>query len=128
MSINATVSGVIDQIFANTLASGLTLSKSATYTSVAQGSYTPLTGAISNTETTYSVNVIEQEFTGRDIEEAAGMITETDRKILMKPISGVDPSDAADDKITIGSRTMQILNVTQTSMGPTDLVWTLQCR
>ena len=128
MSINATVSGVIDQIFANTLASGLTLSKSATYTSVAQGDYTPLTGAISNTETTYSINVIEQEFTGRDIEEAAGMITETDRKVLMKPISGVDPSDAADDRITIGSRTMQILNVSQTSMGSTNLVWTLQCR
>ena len=128
MSINATVSGVIDQLFANTLASGLTLSKSATYTSVAQGAYTPLTGAISNTETTYSINVIEQEFTGRDIEEAAGMITETDRKVLMKPISGVDPSDAADDRITIGSRTMQILNVSQTSMGSTNLVWTLQCR
>ena len=128
MSINATVSGVIDQLFANTLASGLTLSKSATYTSVAQGDYTPLTGAISNTETTYSINVIEQEFTGRDIEEAAGMITETDRKVLMKPISGVDPSDAADDRITIGSRTMQILNVSQTSMGSTNLVWTLQCR
>ena len=128
MSINATVSGVIDQLFANTLASGLTLSKSATYTSVAQGDYTPLTGAISNTETTYSINVIEQEFTGRDIEEAAGMITETDRKVLMKPISGVDPSDATDDRITIGSRTMQILNVSQTSMGSTNLVWTLQCR
>ena len=128
MSINATVSGVIDQLFANTLASGLTLSKSATYTSVAQGDYTPLTGAISNTETIYSINVIEHEFTGRDIEEAAGMITETDRKVLMKPISGVDPSDATDDRITIGSRTMQILNVSQTSMGSTNLVWTLQCR
>jgi len=128
MSINATVSGVVDQIFANTLASGLTLSKSATYTSVAQGAYTPLTGAITNSETNYSVNVIEDSFTGRDIEEAAGMITETDRKILMKPITGIDPSDAADDRITIGPRTMQVLNVTQTAMGSTNLLWTVQCR
>ena len=128
MSINATVNSVVDQIFANTLASGLTLSKSATYTAVVEGSYTPLTGAISNSTTNHSINVIEEEFTGRDVAESQGLIQEHDRKILMKPIAGIDPTSASNDKLTIGSRSMQIINAKQMAMRSTNLLWTLQCR
>ena len=128
MSINTTVSGIVDKVFANTLSSSLTLSKAATYTSVTEVTFTPLTGAITNSESNHSVNVIEQEFSGRDVAESAGMIKEHDRKVLMKPITGIDPTDASNDRLTIGARVMQILDVKLSSMGTTDLLWTIQCR
>jgi len=128
MSVNTTVSDVISKVFDNSLISGLTLGKDATYTQQGQGTYNPLTGGITNSESDSTVKVIEEEYSSGEISDSNGAITNADRKFLMVPITGVKAHDVVNDKLTIDAREYQIVGVTKKEMGGTNLVWELQCR
>jgi len=129
MALNSVASNLISKTFANTLVSGLTLSKSATWVKRLAGSYTPLTGSVSTqTETNITVNVIEQEYNTTEIEVSGGAITNMDRRILVKPVTGVDIEDSVGDSITVGSRTHRIMAVSRVVLGSDELIWDCQCR
>ncbi len=129
MGLNTVASNLISKTFANTLVSGLTLSKSATWVKRTVGTYTPLTGAIaSQTETNATVNIIEQDYTSSEILASDGSINNMDRRILVEPVTGVDIENAVGDSITIGSRTHRILSVSRVVLGSDELLWDCQCR
>ena len=128
MSINTTVSNIVGKVFDNSLVGGLVLGKSATYTTQSQGTYNPLTGGINNSTADSSVNVIEQEYSSREIADSNGAITNADRRFLMVPISGIKAHEVINDSLTVDNRKYQIMAVTKKSMGDTNLVWELQCR
>tara|TARA_Y100001963_G_scaffold160024_1_gene267146 strand:+ start:3659 stop:4048 length:390 start_codon:yes stop_codon:yes gene_type:complete len=129
MGLNTVASNLISKTFDNTLVSGLTLSQSATWIKRTAGTYTPLTGAMSSqTETNVTVNAIEMEYSTSEILESGGQVRNMDRRILVKPVTDVDIEDANGDSITIGSRTYNILSISRSMLGSTELVWDCQCR
>ena len=129
MGLNTVASNLISKTFDNTLVSGLTLSQTATWVKRPAGTYTPLTGAMaSQTESNVTVNAIEMEYNSSEILESGGQVRNMDRRILVKPVSGVDVEDANGASITIGSRTYTVLSVDRTMLGTTELVWDCQCR
>ena len=129
MGLNTVASNLISKTFGNTLVSGLTLSQSATWVKRTAGTYTPLTGAIgSQTETNVTVNVIEQDYTTSEILASGGSINNMDRRILVKPVTGVDIEDSSGDSLTVGTRTHRILSVSRVVLGTDELVWDVQCR
>ena len=129
MGLNTVTSNLISKTFDNTLVSGLTLSQTGTWVKRTSGTYTPLTGAIATqTETDVSINIIEQEYTTSEILASGGSINNMDRKILVKPVTGVAVEDAVGDSITIGTRTHRILSVSRTNLGADELLWDCQCR
>ena len=129
MGLNTVASNLISKTFDNTLVSGLTLSQTATWVKRPAGTYTPLTGAMaSQTESNVTVNAIEMEYNSSEILESGGQVRNMDRRILVKPVSGVDVEDANGDSITIGSRTYTVLSISRSMLGTTELVWDCQCR
>jgi hypothetical protein len=129
MGLNTVASNLISKTFANTLVSGLTLSKSATWVKRTAGTYTPLTGVVaSQTETNVTINVIEQDYTTAEVIASGGAISNMDRRILVKPVTGVDIEDAVGDSITIGSRTQRIMSASTIVLGSDELIWDCQCR
>ena len=128
MSLNTVASNLISKTFANTLVSGLTLSQSATLVKRTAGTYTPLTGAMTQTETNVSIDAVELAYSTSEILASGGSIRNMDRRIIVKPVTGLDIEDSAGDAITIGSRTYSILSVSRSLLGTTELVWDCQCR
>lgn len=129
MGLNTVASNLISKTFDNTLVSGLTLSRSATWVKRTAGTYTPLTGVVaSQTETNVTIKVIEQEYTTSEILASGGAISNMDRRIYVKPVTGVDVEDAVGDSITIGSRTQRIMSVSLIVLGTDELIWSCQCR
>jgi len=127
MGLNTVASNLISKTFANTLVSGLTLSRSATWVKRTAGTYTPLTGAIaSQTETNVSVNVIEADYTSSEILASGGSINNMDRRIFVEPVTGVDIEDAVGDSVTIGNRTHRVLSVSRIVLGSDALLWDIQ--
>ena len=128
MSLNTTVSSIISKVFDNTLVGGLTLSKTATYTTQTQGSYAPLTGAITNSTSNQTVNIIEKDYSASEVSDSNGLVLDSDKKVLMSPLSGVNISASVNDKVSIDSRDYKIMNVKNVQLGSTNLLWELQCR
>ena len=128
MGLNTVASNLISKTFDNTLVSGLTLSQSATWVKRTAGSYNPLTGAMTQTDTNVSINAIEMAYTSSEILESGGAVRNMDRRILVKPVTSLDIEDAVGDSITIGSRTYNILSIDRSMLGTTELVWDCQCR
>jgi|TARA_R100001594_G_scaffold142372_2_gene189212 hypothetical protein len=128
MSINSNVDSIISSLMADTLVSGLTLTKSATYNKRVPGAYTPLTGAQALTDTTSTIKVVEKQYSASEVKQSNGYILESDKRFLLRPVSGVDPRDTVDDFLTISGRNYRIIECIQTSMGSTDLLWEVQCR
>ena len=123
MSINSTVDSIISSLMADTLVGGLTLTKSATYNKRVAGAYTPLTGAQAST-----IKVVEKQYSASEVKNSNGYILESDKRFLLRPVSGVDPRDTIDDFLTIDSRDYRIIECQQTTLGSTDLLWEIQCR
>lgn len=128
MGLNTIASNLLTKTFANTLVSGLTLSKSATWTKTTAGTFTPLTGGLSRTETDTTINVVETDYTTSEILASGGAILNTDRRILCEPVSGVTFENAVGDSLTISSRTHRILSVNRKVLGSDELIWDCQCR
>ncbi len=128
MGLNTVASNLISKTFDNTLVSGLTLGVTATWVKRTSGSYNPLTGAMTQTETNVSINAIEMAYTSSEILESGGAVRNMDRRILVKPVTSLDIEDAVGDSITIGSRTYSILSIDRGMLGDTELVWDCQCR
>ncbi len=129
MGLNTVASNLISKTFSNTLVSGLTLSRSATWVKRTAGTYTPLTGVVaSQTETNVTIKAIEQEYSTSEILASGGAISNMDRRIYVKPVTGVDVEDAVGDSITIGSRTQRIMSVSLIVLGTDELIWSCQCR
>ena len=128
MGLNTVASNLISKTFDNTLVSGLTLGVSATWTKRTSGTYNPLTGAMTQTDTNVSINAIEMAYTSSEILESGGAVRNMDRRILVKPVTSLDIEDAVGDSITIGSRTYSILSIDRGMLGDTELVWDCQCR
>ena len=128
MGLNTVASNLISKTFDNTLVSGLTLSQSATWVKRTAGTYTPLTGAMSQTETNVTIKAIEQDYTTSEILASGGAILNMDRKVLVKPVTNVDIEDAVGDSITLGSRTHRILSVSRSVLGSDEIIWECQCR
>ena len=128
MGLNTVASDLISKTFDNTLVSGLTLSQSATWVKRTAGTYVPLSGAMSSqTESNVTVNVIEKDYTTSEILASGGSINNMDRRLLVKPVTGVDIENAVGDDVTIGSRTHRILSVSRIVLGSDDLLWDVQC-
>ena len=128
MSVNSNVDSILDSLLSDTLVSGLTLTQSATFTKRIPGAYTPLTGAQAVTDTTSTVNVLTSSYSATAVSPSNGAILNTDRKFLLRPVSGVDITDLSDDTVTVDSRVYNIMSASQQSMGSTDLIWEVQCR
>lgn len=128
MSVNSNVDSILDSLLSDTLVSGLTLTQSATFTKRIPGAYTPLTGAQAVTDTTSTVNVLTSSYSATEVYHSNGAILNTDRKFLLRPVSGVDITDLSDDTVTVDSRVYNIMSASQQSMGSTDLIWEVQCR
>jgi hypothetical protein len=128
MGLNTVASNLISKTFDNTLVSGLTLSQSATWVKRTAGTYTPLTGAMSQTETNVTINAIEQDYTTSEILASGGAILNMDRKVLVKPVTDVDIEDAVGDSITLGSRTHRVLSISRVVLGSDEIMWDCQCR
>ena len=128
MGLNTVASNLISKTFDNTLVSGLTLSQSATWVKRPAGSYAPLTGVMSQTESNVSIDAIELAYTTSEILASGGSIRNMDRRVMVKPVTGLDIEDSAGDAITIGSRTYNVLSVSRSLLGTTELVWDCQCR
>ena len=128
MGLNTVTSNLISKTFDNTLVSGLTLSQSATWVKRTAGTYNPLTGAITQTESNVSINAIEMDYTSSEILESGGAVRNMDRRVLVKPVTDLNIEDANGDSITIGSRTYTVLSINRTILGTTELVWDCQCR
>ena len=128
MSINSNVDSIISSLMADTLVGGLTLTKSATYNKRVPGAYTPLTGAQALTDTTSTIKVVEKQYSASEVKHSNGYILESDKRFLLRPVSGVDPRDTTDDFLTISGRNYRIMELTQTSIGSTDLLWEAHCR
>ena len=128
MSINSTVDSIISSLMADTLVGGLTLTKSVTYNKRVAGAYTPLTGAQALTDTTSTIKVVEKQYSVSEVKNSNGYILESDKRFLLRPVSGVDPRDTIDDFLTIDSRDYRIIECQQTTLGSTDLLWEIQCR
>ena len=128
MGLNTVASNLISKTFDNTLVSGLTLGVTATWVKRTSGSYNPLTGAMTQTDTNVTINAIEMAYTSSEILESGGAVRNMDRRILVKPVTSLDIEDAVGDSITIGSRTYSILSIDRGMLGDTELVWDCQCR
>jgi len=128
MGLNTVASNLISKTFDNTLVSGLTLSQSATWVKRTAGTYTPLTGAMSQTETNVTIKAIEQDYTTSEILASGGAILNMDRKVLVKPVTDVDIEDAVGDSITLGSRTHRVLSISRVVLGSDEIMWDCQCR
>ena len=129
MGLNTVATNLINKTFDNTLVSGLTLSQSATWVKRPAGTYVPLTGAMSSqTESNVTINAVELAYTTSEILASGGAIHNMDRRLMVKPVTGVDIEDSAGDSITIGSRTFTVLSVSRSLLGTTELVWDCQCR
>ena len=74
MGLNTVASNLISKTFANTLVSGLTLSQSATWVKRPAGTYAPLTGVMSQTESNVSIDAIELAYTTSEILASGGSI------------------------------------------------------
>jgi hypothetical protein len=129
MGLNTVASSLISKTFANTLVSGLTLSQTATWVKRPAGTYTPLTGVMaSQTLSNVTIDAIELAYTTSEILASGGSIRNMDRRVMVKPVTGLDIEDSAGDSITIGSRTFTVLSVSRSLLGTTELVWDCQCR
>ena len=128
MGLNTVASNLISKTFDNTLVSGLTLGVTATWVKRTAGSYNPLTGAMTQTDTNVTINAIEMAYTSSEILESGVAVRNMDRRILVKPVPSLDIEDAVGDSITIGSRTYSILSIDRGMLGDTELVWDCQCR
>ena len=128
MGLNTVASNLISKTFDNTLVSGLTLGVSATWVKRTSGSYNPLTGVMTQTDTNVSINAVEMAYTTSEILASGGAIRNMDRRVLVKPVTGLDIEDASGDSITIGSRTYCVLSIDRGMLGDTELVWDCQCR
>ena len=128
MGLNTVATNLISKTFANTLVSGLTLGVSATWVKRTAGTYNPLTGAMTQTDTNVSINAVEMAYNTSEILASGGAIRNMDRRVLVKPITGLDIEDANGDSITIGSRTYNVLSISRSMLGDTELVWDCQCR
>jgi len=129
MGLNTVATDLISKTFANTLVSGLTLSQSATWVKRPAGTYVPLTGAMtSQTEANVAIDAIELAYTTSEILASGGSIRNMDRRVMVKPVTGLDIEDSAGDSVTIGSRTYTVLSVSRSLLGTTELVWDCQCR
>ena len=128
MGLNTVASSLLTKTFANTLVSGLTLSRSATWVKTTAGTFTPLTGGLSRTETNATINVIETDYTTTEIIASGGAILNTDRRILCEPVTGVTFENSTGDSLTVGTRTHRIMSVKRLVLGSDELVWDCQCR
>ena len=100
----------------------------ATWVKRTAGSYNPLTGVMTQTDTNVSINAVEMAYTTSEILASGGAIRNMDRRVLVKPVTGLDIEDASGDSITIGSRTYSVLSIDRGMLGDTELVWDCQCR
>ena len=129
MGLNTVATDLISKTFANTLVSGLTLSQSATWVKRPAGTYVPLTGAMtSQTEANVAIDAIELAYTTSEILASGGSIRNMDRRVMVKPVTGLDIEDSAGDSLTIGSRTYIVLSVRRVVLGTDSLIWDVQCR
>jgi hypothetical protein len=76
------------------------------------------------TPTEYAVTVVETSFTSQ--EKAGGLVREDDRKFIMSTAGDPDPS--LNGTLTVGSTTLQIVNVTPLQPGAVVMMYTLHCR
>ena len=127
MSLNSDIAILFDQLFNNTLVSGLTLAEDATYTKVLPGAYDTTTGGFSaSTTDPVTIKVIRRAYKSREIESSGGMIALSDIRVYLKPVAGLDFSNYRDDYIIYDGNKHQIKNVKRHDLGPTKLVIEMQ--
>lgn len=122
-ALNDLVDDLLTKTFNNTLVSAAELAISATYKSVVTGAYTPSTGAIGRTETDHSVKIIKRnESTGSTRGDSVNENADN-LDFLVRPVTGVLPSQGIDDELTVDSKVYKVLNVNSVNMGSSRLLY-----
>ena len=131
--VNDSLLDIRNQLFSDTLASGLDLTTEVTYVSFAPGGYANGSFA-SATETQTTIKAIRSRFTQAEINDGAQSSTSdytikaTDIKLVIKPVSGLSFEDYDDDYILIGSSKYQIINVSKSIIADDEFIYRVQIR
>lgn len=138
MSLNTTVSSLVDSIFNNTIISGATLTVDAVITRNSEGVYDPALGAMTHTSEKIAVkaihlndmlNVATMATIRSSSLRAESLASGYETMIYVQPIAKIDRmEDLVDDTISVDGKTYTIINVDQVSFGPDKLVWMISCR
>lgn len=99
--------------------------KSATYTVTTEGAYDVATGTAAVTETSSTVKVFIDSFSGQDY--MSGLVERTDKKLLLAAVDVESPK--LGDKVTIGSDVYRVIPpVRETWSGEFIAMFELQVR
>ena len=134
--LNNIVIDLVSKAFSNTLVSAAEVSVDATYKNVTTGEYNPGTGSIGKTETNVAVKVIKKNETVIPIGGGGGSSSATQElnvtaasgflEFLVKPITGVIPSQGIDDELTIDNTVYKVMDVKSMNMGSDRLIYRIR--
>lgn len=127
MSINSIADDILSQLFSNRLVPGLFMSVDATYRAVTTGSLDFNTGGVNNTTVDTAIKVIRDGFTYDEVRQSDGAVQITDLKLWVRPVSGINFEDYKNDLIIMDSKTYYVKDFKREVLGPTDMVYMLQC-
>lgn len=118
MGLSATISSAVQAAFT---ALG-DIPQSVTYTSKGTSTYNPTTGAVTSTDTTYTVSMVLESYSSREIDNQ--IILSTDQKATI-PQANLTPTPKVTDTITISSVVWGIVGIGQ---DPASATWVFQLR
>ena len=93
-----------------------------TYTSTGVKAYDPATGAVTSTDATYTVYMVFDSYSRREIDNQAVLSTDM---MAMVPVDSLTPSPTLRDTIAYNGATWQIVGIVT---DPAEALWVFQIR
>ena len=135
-ALNTLADDLLTKVFANTLVSAVELSVDATYKKVTTGAFNPSTGQVTKTEADVALKVIKRNeatipFGGvGGSGEATNLATINESsdylEFMVRPVTGVLPTQGIDDELTIDSKVYKIINVDSVNLGGNRLLYKIK--
>tara|TARA_B100000242_G_scaffold294341_1_gene276540 strand:+ start:5085 stop:5504 length:420 start_codon:yes stop_codon:yes gene_type:complete len=136
MAFNDDMVNLVMKVFDGSLIRGITVSVDGVYRSVQAGTYSPITGSITQDITDHTIKVIKKEsISGTAVGDYdRSSVTDTRSttaysdylEFMIVPITGVLPSQGIDDELILEEKTYKVMSIESKDLGPNKLIYILK--